>query len=215
MKILIGYVLIVVYLAMLIFFASYLYYKKNVKQNITRKIIHIGSLLTWFMMVYFFGVSIHLVILPLIFIFVNLISHKYKVIKAMERNDDSSIGTVYYAISMFLMALITYFKHDFLPYYGIGYMIMAVGDGLAGIIGTKGKQKIANSDKSYLGSLTVIISSFIIILLFNIYYKLGFSLMGMLFYSLLSAVLEFYGKKGMDNIVLPLGISILSYFIKL
>ena len=215
MKICIGYIAVVGYLGVLILFASYLYHEKNVEQNITRKIIHIGSLLTWFMMVYFFGTSIHLVILPLIFIFVNLISHKFKIIKAMERDDSSSIGTIYYAISMFLMSLLTYFKHDFLPYYGIGYLVMAVGDGLAGIIGRKGKQKIGNSDKTYVGSLTIIISSFIIILAFDIYYKLGLSLMGILFYSLLSAVLEFYGKKGTDNLILPLGISVLSYLLKL
>lgn len=215
MNIFLGYLIVVSYLSALIFFAMYLYQIKHIDKELTRKLIHIGSVMTWFMMVYFFKKSIHLVIVPIIFIIINIISYKYKLITAMERNDESSIGTIYYAISLFVMSLISYLVPDFLPYYGIGFFIMALGDGFASVIGRCGKKKIGKSDKTYLGSMTVFIITFLIFITFNKIFSLHFTIFGMLFYSLLSSIIEFYGKKGFDNIALPLGISILSYMIRI
>lgn len=43
-----------------------------------------------------------IVFVPFVFIIINSLSLRYKIISAMERDDDS-LGTVYYAISMFVL----------------------------------------------------------------------------------------------------------------
>ena len=79
----------------------------------------------------------------------------------MERNDDS-LGTVYYAVSLFFLSglgFILGFRS--LPY--IGVLTMAYGDGFAAITGKKwGKKKPFSFAplKSLTGSLTVAAAAF-------------------------------------------------------
>ena len=51
----------------------------------------------------------------------------------------------------------------------------------------------------------------IVILIFNILFKMNFSLIEMITISILSGILELLGKKGTDNLLLPLGLSLITY----
>ena len=131
----------------------------------------------------------------------------------MEIDTRKSYGTVYYPISMAIMATITYFNHGFYPYYGIGLFIMAFADGLAPIIGTKIKSKeIGKTNKTIAGSITVFIISVLVIVIFNNMFKLDLTVFKIAILGLYSTIVEIISSK-YDNLLLPLATSILAYFI--
>ncbi|NCB24984.1 MAG: DUF92 domain-containing protein [Bacteroidia bacterium] len=180
----------------------------------SRKLVHIlvGN---WVILTPMFTQLWAVVLVPFTFIIINSLSLKYKLISAMERNDDS-LGTVYYAVSLFVLSgggFLLGWKT--LPF--IGLLTMAYGDGLAAIIGKKwGKRKPFTFawEKSIAGSLTVAIAAFIVTA--TCLYIFGsaetqrdVSIPAILLISaltgILSAFIELTGKKGCDNLTLPIG----------
>ena len=118
-----GYIFTYLYIFLLIGLTSLI---KN-KGELSRKIIHIGVTFYYVIAYKYFGNTIHIIVPPITFIIINYISYKKTLFKSMER--EKSPGTIYYAISVFILALITYFKSEFYPYFGIGLFIMGLGDG--------------------------------------------------------------------------------------
>lgn len=188
-------------------------YSKGASES-SRKLVHIlvGN---WVFLTPIFTEVYFVILVPFVFIIVNSISYKYKIIKAMERDDDS-LGTVYYAISMFLLTGIGFLLNWYIfPF--VGLLIMAYGDGLAAVIGKKwGKTKPFSfaPEKSIAGSMTV----FLVGILVTSGTIIGSELIQRLpltpwylivFISLLTGsiavVLELSGKRGSDNLLLPMG----------
>ncbi|MCM1053343.1 MAG: hypothetical protein NC483_05165 [Ruminococcus sp.] len=214
MKIIIGYLIIYFYLFSVIIITNCITNRFSLKEEYPRKIIHVMVGFSWFLLAYFFNTSINLVIIPLTFTIINYISYKKDLIKVMERKDKKSLGTVYFALSYTILALITYFKRDFLPFFGIGALTMTISDGLAPIIASKlPTRTILKTNKTYSGSLFIFLSSLIVVLLFSNYYKLTYSLLSYITLGFSAVLLELIGNKGLDNLTLPLGISLLSYFL--
>jgi len=158
-------------------------------------------------MYYYFKDSYHIIIPPLTFILINYISYKKNIFKGMEEKE--SLGTIYYPISIFIMALLTYINNEFYPYYAIALFCMALGDGIAPIIANKFKSKIIYNNKTIFGTLTVFIISIIITIIFNYYFELSFDILKILLIGLSAAILELIGIKGLDNLTLPLGLFII------
>lgn len=202
-----GYIFTYLYIFTIIGLSSLIYKKGNGKY--TRKIIYIGVAFFYIISYKYFGTTIHMIIPPLSFIILNYISYKKSIIKSMEENN--SPGTVYYALSVFILALITYFRNDFYPYYGIGLFTMALGDGIAPIISSFIKSKKIYNDKTLAGSITVLIVSIIVGCIFNQFFILNFKIWEIIIIGIISSLLELLGKKGIDNLTLPLGVSIVSF----
>lgn len=214
MNIIIGYITTYLYLILVLFISTIFQKKYNLKEETSRKLVHILVGLSWFIMIYFFSTSWHLVIPPLTFIIINYISYKKDLISSMERTDKNSKGTIYFAISFALLALITVTYPKFLPFYGIGALTMTFGDGLAPFIGVKfNKYHIGKTSKTYCGSLFILITTIIISIIFNHYYFLGFSLLDYIIIGITASILEFIGFKGTDNLSLPIGVAIISFLL--
>ncbi len=215
MKIIIGYIITYFYLFSVIITTNFISKKHHLRKETSRKIIHIMVGLSWFILIFFFSTTIHLIIIPLTFTLINYISYKKDLIKVMEREDKASLGTIYFALSYTILALISYIKPEFIPYFGMGALTMTISDGFAPIFASIFKAKnILKTNKTYSGSIFVFISSIIIIALFSHYYKLSYSIIKYLVLGLSATILELIGKKGQDNITLPIGISLLSYLLK-
>ena len=202
-----GYIYVYLYIFIVFGVASLLY--KNGNGSLTRKIIHIGVAFYYVFFYKYFGSSIHIVIVPLTFIILNYISYKKSILKSME--EDSSPGTVYYAISSFILAVITYLYPEFYPYFGIGLFVMAFGDGLAPIVGNMIKSKRIYGDKTLSGSLTVFSLSIVIVVIFNSLFNLDLNVLKIIIIGLVSLGLELIVKKGLDNLSLPLGVALVSF----
>jgi uncharacterized protein (TIGR00297 family) len=180
----------------------------------SRKLVHIlvGN---WVFLTPMFTELWAVVLVPFTFIIINSLSLKYKLISAMERNDDS-LGTVYYAVSMFVLSGAGYLLGwKMLPY--IGLLTMAYGDGLAAIIGKKwGRRRPFTfaPEKTVAGSMTVAAAGFVATA--GSLFAFGGDkalqgagiptvLMIALLTGIVSAFIELTGKRGCDNLTLPLG----------
>ena len=127
------------------------------KQDLTRKIIHIGAGM------WVFGVLVlfdhwEIGILPFAtFIFFNYLFYRYRVFGAMDAESNSP-GTVYFAISVTLLFGLLWRPDspvDRVPIAVAGVMAMTWGDALAALIGKRIGQhryRVGQSERSWEGS---------------------------------------------------------------
>ena len=215
MNIFLGYLLTYIYVFLILILLSILKSKKIIKEQTPRKLVHILMGFTWIIMNYFFKISIHMIILPITMVIFNYISYKFNIIKSMEQENKDSIGTIYYALSFVILATMTYIYPPFLPFYGIGVFTLSIGDGLAPLIGRKwNKYKIAKTNKTYAGSLTVLLSTILVVSIFSSYYHLDLNIIKVVLLGLISIPLELINIKGSDNLTLPIGISIITFLLE-
>ena len=218
-----GYLLTYAYVFFLLGLSTLLKYVFHAGSETTRKVVHIGCGFAWFIMAWFFGPTWHLLIPPVTFIILNYISYKKGTFSAMERAENPSLGTVYYPVSMTVMAAFTAFAdRRFLLIYGIALLSLSLGDGFAPIFGSikKGNRKLYGG-KSLYGTLSVFILSFltaVLLLLFPFPEAFFTPSLPVLLLAggasaLAAALLELFCKKGLDNIFMPLGMSAVLYLI--
>jgi len=216
MDIFLGYLFTYLYVFLLLGISALLKKVFHVNSEATRKVVHIGCGFSWFIMAYFFKTSWHLLIPPITFVILNYISYKKNTFSGMEREDKSSMGTVFYPISMTIMSAYTVFiDSSFLPYYGIALLCLSLSDGFAPIFGRikTGNRKLINN-KSFWGSLSVLLVTMAVICVMSLL-TVSFSWWQILLAGIFACILELIGKNGYDNIYLPLGISFLLYIFKL
>lgn len=210
-----GYLLTYIYVFLILIFLGILKSRKKIKEQTSRKLVHILMGFTWLIMVYFFKNSIHMIILPITMVIFNFLSYKFNIMKSMEQEKKESKGTIYYALSFVVLACITYYDKEFLPFYGIGIFTMALADGIAPFIGNKfSNYKIKNTNKTYAGSLNVLLITMIVVIAFKNIYNLDLNIIKVILLGFIAVPLELWNKKGSDNLSLPLGISLCSYILE-
>lgn len=212
MDILYGYLLSYSYLTIVIVLAMFLNSFFKIRNEYTRKFIHIFVCFSWIIMNRYFGNTIHSVIVPLSFVLINLLSYKFNIIKAMEtdKESDKSLGTVYYVLSMAVMNLFCIYSTDFTYYAGMGIFALSFGDGFAAVIGRKIKFK--NFDivkgKSLWGTLSCVAFTAVGLYIFKFYTNMHLSFISVVILSALTAILELISGK-YDNLFIPFAIMIL------
>lgn len=199
-----GELITLVYMALIILFA-----KKFEKfgKEISRKFMHITLSNCWIISMIFFDNVIWASAIPALFIFINYASYKFNIIKSMEREENDGLGTVYYAISLFITSIVTFGVINN-PYVGIcGILIMGYGDGFASIIGQKVKSKsykVGKKTKTVAGSLTMFIISIVILSVFFAVTNVSLWWLKALCIAAILTVVEAISIKGTDNIFVPL-----------
>ena len=172
-----------------------------------RKFIHISLCNWWFIAMAFFDNVIYASIVPACFIIINTISYKTKLLKVMERETNEGFGTIYYAISLLILVIISFgiCKN---PVIGLpGSLIMGYGDGLACIVGTyirSKKYKIGKNTKSIAGNITMFIISIIIYLIINSVCGLNIGILKLILASMIVTFVEAISIKGTDNLTVPI-----------
>lgn len=221
MQNILGIVISMGYIFASIAFATFISKRVKNSEEISRKIIHILSG-NWVFLTPIFTDLRGLLFVPFCFIFINLLSMKYDLFPAMERKE-KNYGTVFYAISMFVLSLAGFvFRWRILPY--VGLLTMAYGDGLAAIFGQKwGKKSLFAfaPKKTEAGSAVVGASAFVItfvaILVFRRSGEIPVQSFGSIILisaivALFSIFIEAAGKDGCDNLTLPIGSGLLATF---
>ena len=181
----------------------------NKSPELSRKMLHIltGN---WILISLRFTDIWWLLLLPFGLLLLNALSLKFNLVKAMERDDDSW-GTVFYPLSIMVLCAIDFIME--MPIVGVvGIMVLAYGDGLAALVGKRwGKRhpfKLA-PQKSLAGTMTVVVAGFVIcwvaLKYFNYDFDAPLAIIIALNTGFLAALLELVGKKGSDNLTLPLG----------
>lgn len=177
----------------------------------TRKFIHIAVCNWWLIAMAYFTSPWWAAVVPLLFVFVNYISYKKQVFKAMERGGGlEDLGTVYYAISLLVLALWSFGIGK--PYIGcLGIFIMGYGDGFAAVVGQAVISPRIGRRKSLAGSLTVLIFGTLITAVMLNLFTPAVPLYFALVMGLVAALLEAFTPMGFDNLSLPLVTSFLFY----
>ena len=183
----------------------------------SRKFIHIVLANWWLIAMAFFDNMWAAAAVPALFVGVNYASHKMNLIKVMERGTEEkedTLGTVYFALSLFVLALVTFGPLNN-PLIGLcGFFVMCYGDGLAAVIGKaiKSKQYTVGGDtKSVAGSLTMFIVTLIIMGIFFYYVKTEYWIIKSIVVAVIMTVFEAVSIKGIDNISVPLLTSLLAF----
>ena len=206
MKNIIGIILSYIFVAVIIVAAKF--FEKAGKEA-SRKFIHIMLANWWFLAMYFFDNVICASLVPLSFVIINYISYKKDLIKVMERNEEEKdgLGTVYYALSLFIIAIFTFgiIKR---PEIGLcSILIRGYGDGLAAIIGRSIKSmpsKIGKTKKTLAGSATMLFISFFVTAIFLCSIQSPLWLLKSVLLAISVTVIEAVSVKGTDNITVPI-----------
>ena len=179
----------------------------------SRKFIHIMLGNWWFIAMLFFTNVWFAIFVPATFVIINYLSYKKNIIKIMERDKQDGLGTVYYALTLLILAIVAFgiFKNPLLGL--IPNLVMAYGDGFAAIVGkiTRSKRyKLGDSKKSFAGSLTMFIISTLLIggyLMFNnialFWHTAHWPIVSMMIAFVITAI-EAISSKGTDNLTVPL-----------
>jgi len=216
-KILFGYIWVYTYLAaafvLSIFFKNVL----KVRTDDSRKIVHILAGFGWIILDQCFEGTIHTVIITGSFVVITVFSSYIKsdFFNFMEIGEGNH-GTVYFTISMFLMAALSFFVPKLFFPFGIGIICLSCGDGMAAVVGSKfGKNsKRIIGNKSMVGTITCIVSSILCTIFLCYYEGTHLSILKILCIGLFTGALELLSGK-YDNFAIPFGVMALSYILLL
>ena len=206
---LIGYILIFSYILLLSFGCGPLL-QKRFDGETSRKFIHIMLFLVWVLIDRFLRGTVHQIIIPVSFIFLNLLSYRFQLCKSIERTEGNHFGTVYFAVAITVIMTISYFFPAFYLPSGIAVMCLTFGDGFAALIGYHFKSRKIADHKSLLGFVSAAAASALALFGFNALYEVGLSAMEILTLGLLTAILELVDH-GLDNFTIVFGAFFLSF----
>jgi phytol kinase len=175
--------------------------------ELSRKFIHItvGSFVAFWP--YFMSWN-EIRLLSLAFLLVVGFSRYFKLFKAIHSVARPTWGEVYFAVAVGAISFITQTKWV----YAVALLQMSLADGLAAVIGVKyGKAsnyKVAGQTKSFAGTATFILVSFVILAVFNFYGPTAINLLTMAGLSIAAGIVENLGAFGLDNLLVPILIAI-------
>ncbi len=183
--------------------------------EIVRKIVHIGTgnviLLAWWLKI----PAIAGITASVLASAVTLLSYRFPILPGINSVGRRSFGTFFYSMS--IGVLVAWFWEVQQPYYAaLGILTMAWGDGLAAIIGQrfgKHKYQLFGGQKSWEGSLTMAIVSFVIcsLILLSVQGNSWQVWMISVVVALVTTGLETISFAGIDNLTVPLGSAALAF----
>ncbi|MEH1781654.1 diacylglycerol/polyprenol kinase family protein [Nostoc sp.] len=185
--------------------------------EIVRKIVHIGTgnviLIAWWLDIPA-SVGITASILASA---ITLLSYRLPILPGINSVGRQSLGTFFYSVSFgILVAWFWYLQQP--QYAALGILVMTWGDGLAALIGQrfgKHKYKVFGTQKSWEGSLTMMLVSYLVSSLIlvgtqgNSWQTWTISLM----VAFIATALEAVSFLGIDNLTVPLGSAALAFFL--
>ena len=188
-------------------------YKLGMPKKYSRKTVHILIGFEWVILYHYIGASYHFLIVCLAFLLLLGVVYFKKLMPMISSESDNAPGTVYYAVAMSVMALITLFEPRMLLPFGIGVFCTSFGDGFAGVLGQlikKCNPKVYKN-KTLFGMLANFIFSTATALIFSKIFDMGLNIWQSIAIGAVSVGLEVITGYGLDNISTTLGTSFLSY----
>jgi phytol kinase len=146
---------------------------------------------------------------------ITLLSYRFPLLPGINSVGRQSLGTFFYSVSFgILVAWFWYLQQP--QYAALGILVMTWGDGLAALIGQrfgKHKYKVFDTQKSWEGSLTMMLASFVVSSLIllatqgNIWQTWVISMV----VAFIATVLEAFSSLGIDNFTVPVGSAALAF----
>ena len=180
------------------------------QRELSRKIVHIGTgavvPLAWFFEIPF------VVALPVaaVITVVTTINHQWRFIPAVEDVDRNSYGTIAYGIAITTLLLL--FWPTRADAVSAGVLVMALGDGLAGLVGrnvASPKWVLFGQTKSSVGTMTMAVVSGLVLIGLARWSGADLSLPAALGMVAMATGLEQLSWSGLDNLSVPLSVGVL------
>lgn len=180
------------------------------QRELSRKIVHIGTgavvPLAWFFEIPF------VVALPVaaVITVVTTINHQWRFIPAVEDVDRNSYGTIAYGVAITTLLLL--FWPGRADAVSAGVLVMALGDGLAGLIGRNvdsPKWVLFGQTKSSVGTITMAVVSSLVLIGLAQWSGADLSLPAALGMVAMATGLEQLSWGGLDNLSVPLSVGVL------
>ena len=177
--------------------------------ELSRKIVHIGSgpiipLAWWLNIESYVAIPVALIITIGL-----IINYQLRFFSSIEQIERKSFGTIAYGFSITLLLFLFW---DTRPdAVTAGVMMMAFGDGLAGLIGQKIQSPywlVLGQKKSLAGTSTMGLIGVIILLIISRSTSIPIELIDVIQISTLAVLVEQFSPFGLDNITIPLGTAI-------
>lgn len=209
MSIVIGYILIFLYAFGLIFAVGKLL-QGRVNLETSRKIIHTMLFAIWVFIDLFLRDTVHQIIIPVVFIFLNAMSYKFKIYKSVEREDGNHLGTVYFSIAVSVIMALAYFFPELYYPSGLAVCCLTFGDGFAALIGYNTVSKKLCAHKSLNGFIACAAASALSMLAFKAIYLPEIGLGAIALLAVIAAICELIDF-GLDNFTVTFSVFGLSY----
>lgn len=209
-----GLIISFAYIFLVIGITTVLKKRLDFSEEISRKIIHI-FVSNWILIALVFFDSVwYAAVAPVCFVFINWISNKKGTFSAMERSDNSSLGTVWYAVSLLIAVVFSYAVGK--PYLAAcGILSMGYGDGFAAIIGKKyGKHKfpVPFSHKTAEGSGAVFFGTVIsVYLVLSCFGTTGATFSTAIVCGLIAMIVEAISPNSIDNLTVPIIVMLFAF----
>jgi phytol kinase len=170
--------------------------------ELSRKMVHIvvGSFVAFWP---FYLSWSQIELLSIAFFIVVFISKYFNLFHAIHSVQRPTIGELFFALAVGSVALITHDKWIFM----IALLQMSLADGLAAVFGTRyakrAKYSILGHTKSFVGSLTFLVVSLILMLVYSVFAPgVEFTYI-LVLVALLTTVVENFSIYGLDNFLVP------------
>jgi len=213
---LVGVAAVYIYVAVLIVFTEKVFSKRYPVQS--RKFLHIMTGNIAFILPLFETREIMVFVAAGPFILFTFLMSPYSPIKSMRGKTSEAghgLGLVYYAITWTILAY-AFFGHR--EIIAMGILAMSYGDGLASLIGIKyGKRKycVFKDTKSYVGSITMFVCTFLLLVIALLFYAVPVTtrVVGyLLCMAGVATVIEGVTPLGLDNLSVPFVAALMYWF---
>jgi len=213
---LVGVAAVYIYVVVLIVFTEKVFSKRYPVQS--RKFLHIMTGNIAFILPLFETREIMAFVAAGPFILFTFLMSPYSPIKSMRGKTSEAghgLGLVYYAITWTVFAY-AFFDHR--EIIAMGILAMSYGDGLASLIGIKyGKRKycVFKDTKSYVGSITMFVCTFLLLVIALLFYAVPVTtrvVVYLLCMSGVATIVEGVTPLGLDNLSVPFVAALMYWF---
>jgi phytol kinase len=192
---------------LIVILAEYMWRKKKLSTEISRKAVHIfvaSFVAFWPLFMTWFAIEI----ISMAFLAVILLSRHLSIFKSIHSVERNTWGEVFFALSILILSV--WFRNNWI--FAVALLHLGLADGLAAIVGThygKGNDYyIFGHKKTIVGSLSFFIASTIIIGLVAVWWG------GVVWYTILwlpmaATLTENIGVQGTDDLFVPLVLAII------
>jgi phytol kinase len=204
-----GLLAVALWLALLAGIAVLIRRRWNGHGEWSRKLVHIGGgavlpLAWWFGIHRWLAVPAAAAITLLA-----LLNHRHRLLPAIEDVGRASYGTVAYGASITLLLLLFWPQRADAACAGV--LVMAFGDGLAGLLGPRipsASWSVLGERRSLVGTATMALASLLVLLAVAAAVPAGPSLPVLILLALMATGLEQVAVLGLDNLTVPLAVAL-------
>ena len=193
------------YYVFIIVFCEWLY-KKGLHPEYTRKVAHTASTLSCLLIPVCFTSHRYVLVLGILSFLILYIGYRKQLFSSIDSVNRKTYGSYLLPISFGFVYCVFILLQNKL-FFVLPILILGISDPLACVFGKMYKSKIVRFNKTAIGSLAFLISTFIISSWVLMLQMDGFQAVGTaLGISIITTVVELFSPKGSDNLTIPLSV---------